>query len=255
MSDVGATCPDLLVRCHRTPCTLGEFADKSYAFLSELIPLHPGFAQLRFIVGRSKVGSPLLEPDLSNLRAGIFEYGWDHEADPAVFSELDNDGKPTANSRSRLGFRLSLSNWTSWDDKIDMSAKAGSGGSLADHCLATFPRKAYPEFSRHPLAGQLLEVFVKHWHVHYASYATRGWNSGFNFNDHDPHNMEIGWLNYVDDPRVAEALPRDVACKTLGAGVMFQLGDRLLNPDDPDDLALASRVKQALAAAGKLKVR
>jgi hypothetical protein len=254
--DHGDACPELLVRCHQTPCTLGEFADKAQAFMAELIPLHPGFAQLRFVAARSKARSPALAPDLSNLRQGIVEYGWDREADKRWFTALDDDAdRPTAASRSSLGFKMDLSNWTGWDDKIDIFANLGSGGSHGDDCLATFPRKAFPEFRQQPLAGRLLDLFVKHWPVHYASYATRGWNVVVNFTDDQKDNMEIGWLNYVDDPRVAEALPHDVVCKTLGAGVMFQLGDRLLDPSNSADMALAARVKQALAVAGKLRVR
>jgi hypothetical protein len=255
--DSGDDCPDLLVRCHEIPCTLGEFADKAQAFMAELMPLHPGFAQLRF-TGRKKADSPLLEPDLSNLRQGIFERSWDRQAPDDWRHDWGADCQPAAHSRHDLGFRLSLTNLTGWDEKIDVSAKLGS--LTVNGCDATLPRKVYPEFRQQPLAGQLLEVFVRHWPTRYASYATRGWNWRFNFEHRKPEeqgNMEIGWLHYASDPSVAEALPQDagITCKTLGKGIVFQIGDHLPDFDSPADVALATRVRQALAAAGKLKVR
>jgi hypothetical protein len=253
--DLGNDCPELLVRCWDKECTLGEFADRAHAYLTELIPMHPLFSNLR-LVGKSMKDSPPLMGDLSNLQDWIYKRAcMEKMPTGVVYTDLDSEGNPTAASRKGMGFRTSVSNLKSWDAKVDIDMRAACGNANA--CNIVLPRKNHPEFHQQPLMGQLLELVVKHWPVRFASVGNGNWGNTVNWVG-DPkefqQNVEIGWLTYIADPSVADVLPPEVAVKRVGPGVVFQLGEHFSSHQRPEDVALGVRVKDALAAAGKLKV-
>lgn len=252
----GDACPILLARCRIADCTLGEFAERAHNFLLELIPLHPGFADLR-LVGKSVKDSPALAADLSNLKDWILRRAWlDRLPIGCEYTNLDLDGKPTLDSRGGLGFSLGVSNLKGWDGKVDISLSDGNGPSAI--CNIELPRKNHPEFQQSALMRKILEVVVRHSSVRYASVASGGWHTAVNWSyeqpDDDLRNIEVGWLTYVEDASIADALPLGIAVQPLGHGVMFQLCERFLSYERPEDVALGLRVKGALAAAGKLGV-
>jgi hypothetical protein len=253
--DSGDDCPMLLVRNWNEECTLGEFADRAHSYLTELIPMHPLFSNLR-LVGKSMKDSPDLMGDLSNLEAWIFKRAWMKKMPTGVvYTELDSNGNPTAASREGMGFYTSVSNLKSWDAKVDIDMRAACGNANASNI--TLPRKNHPEFQQQPLMGQLLELVVKHWPVRCASVGNSSWFDSVSWTGEprarDGH-AEIGWLTYIADPSIADILPPEVAVKRVGPGVVFQLGDHFSSHERPEDVALGLRVKDALAAAGKLKV-
>jgi hypothetical protein len=255
MMDLGDECPKLLVRCWDEECTLGEFADRAHAYLTELVPMHPLFSNLR-LVGKSMKDSPDLMGDLSNLEAWIFKRAWMKEMPTGVvYTDLDSKGNPTAASREGMGFRTSVSNLTGWDSKCDITMSAARSNS--NNCNIVLPRKNHPEFQQQPLMGRLLELVVKHWPVRFASVGNSGWHDRVSWAG-EPRDREgeaeIGWLTYIADPSIAEVLPPEVAVKRVGPGVVFQLGDHFSSHERPEDVALGLRVKDALGAAGKLKV-
>lgn len=252
----GDACPTLLARCRKADCTLGEFAERAHDFLLELIPLHPDFANLR-LVGKSVKDSPPLAADLSNLKDWILRRAWlDRLPIGCEYTNLDLDGSPTFDSRGGLGFRLGVSNLKGWDGKVDISLSDGNGPSAI--CNIDLPRKDHPEFQQSALMRKMLEVVVRHSSVYYASVANGGWHNAVNWLEEQAtdnlRNIEVGWLTYVNDASIADALPLGIAVQPLGHGVMFQLGDRFLSYERPEDVALGLRVKSALAAAGKLGV-
>lgn len=254
--DLGTACPKLLARCRKSDCTLGEFAERARNFLFELIPLHPGFSDLR-LVGKSIKDSPPLAADLSNLKDWILRRAWmDRLPIGCEYTNLDLDGRPTLDSRSGLGFELGVSNLKGWDGKVDISFSDGNRESAI--CNIVLPRKDHPEFQQSALMRKMLEVVVRHSSVYYASVANGGWHNAVNWLEEQAtdnlRNIEVGWLTYVEDASIADALPSDIAVQPLGHGVMFQLCERFLSYERPEDVALGLRVKGALAAAGKLGV-
>lgn len=253
--DLGDDCPMLLVRNWNQGCTLGEFAEQAHAYLTELIPMHPLFSNLR-LVGKSMKDSPELMGDLSNLEAWIYKRAcMEKMPTGVVYTDLDSAGNPTATSREGMGFRTSVSNLTDWDSKCDITMSADR--AYSNNCNIVLPRKNHPEFQQQPLMGQLLELVVKHWPVRCASVGSGHWFSSVSWTgeprDREGH-AEIGWLTYIADPSIAEVLPPEVAVKRVGPGVVFQLGEHFSSHEQPEDVALGLRVKDALAAAGKLKV-
>jgi hypothetical protein len=253
--DLGKDCPKLLVRNWNEECTLGEFADQAHAYLTELIPMHPLFSNLR-LVGKSMKDSPDLTSDLSNLKDWIYKRAWDKKMPTSfVWTDVDSKGNPTTASRGGTGFHASVSNLKSWDSKVDIDMSAARNhGNI---CNIVLPRKNHPEFQQQPLMGQLLELVVKHWPVRFASVGNGYWFNTVSWTG-EPRDREgeaeIGWLTYIADPSVADILPPEVIVKRVGPGVVFQLGDHFSSHERPEDVALGLRVKDALAAAGKLKV-
>jgi hypothetical protein len=255
MMDLGDDCPKILVRCRSEDCTLGDFAERAHTYLSQLILLHPLFSNLR-LVGRSMKDSPPLENDLSNLRDWIDRRAWWTKMPTGVvYTNLRENSKPTSQSMGGMGFKISVSNLKGWDQKIEIDLEAGVSLS-SNICNIVLPRKDHPEFQQQPFMGDLLELIVKHWPVSYASVANGGWNNAVNWTEEPPpqDQIEIGWLTYVADPSIAKALPPGIASHRCGPGVVFQLAEHFTSYKNPDDVALGLRVKQALAAAGRLRV-
>ena len=225
---------------------------------AQLQTMHPLFAANMHLVGKSAKDCPPLSSDLSNLEAWILERGC-HPRPPTngLYSNLSAKGKPTADSRGSMGFRFLLGNLKDWDEKVSVSMRTGLSHHVGT-CEIVLPRKNHPEFKQVPLMQQLLELVVAHWPVYFAIVAERGWSPAVNWIDKHPEGLErllIGWLTYVEDASIVEALPAGLKHEPLGPGLMFQLCDHFPSYENPDDVALGLRVRQALQAAGRLRVR
>jgi hypothetical protein len=253
--DFGDDCPLVLVRCQPKDCSLGEFAQRAHLYLTELLPMHPLFADLR-LVGKSNGDSPQLANDLSNLRDWIDRRSWRQKMPTGVeYTHCDASGKPTAQSMDGMGFKIAVSNLKGWDHKIEIDLQAGVNLS-PNICNIILPRKNHPEFVELPFMSDLLATIIKHWPVSFASVANGGWHGEVNWIGDTrtrEGELEIGWLTYVADPTIAEALPPDIKAHRLGPGVVFQLAEHFTSYKNPGDVALGLRVKQALAAAGRLR--
>jgi hypothetical protein len=254
--DFGHDCPTLLVRCQPKDCTLGDFAERAHAYLSELLPLNPMFSNLR-LVGKGMKDSPPLESDLSNLRDWIDRRSWWRKMPTGlVYTHLDSKGRPTSESTGGMGFKVCVANLRDWDDKVSINFEVGVNEVTTNNCNIVLPRRDGLEFQQKPFVGQLLQVVVKHCSVSYASVASTGWHNVVNWIDEPSDRagqIEIGWLTYVADPTIAEALPPDIKAYRLGSGVVFQLAEHFTSYKNPQDVALGLRVKQALTAAGRLR--
>jgi hypothetical protein len=255
MMDLGHDCPEILVRCRAGDCTLGQFAERAHTYLAELRVMHPVFSDLR-LVGKNMRDSPPLENDLSNLRDWIYKRSWWKKMPTGMeYTHRDAKGYPTASSTGGMGFKVCVANLRDWDDKVSINLEAGVNEVTMNSCNIMLPRKNHPEFQQRPFMGDLLELIVKHWPVSYASVANGGWNNAVNWTEEPPppDQIEIGWLTYVADPSIAEALPAGIASHRCGAGVVFQLAEHFTSYKNPEDVALGLRVKLALAAAGRLR--
>jgi hypothetical protein len=257
MMDFGHDSPILLVRSQPKDCTLGEFAERAHAYLLELSYKHPIFTNLR-LVGKNMKDSPPLENDLSNLRDWIDRRAWWKKMPTGLeYTRLDPKGRPTSESAGGMGFKISVSNLKSWDQKVEIDLEAGVNDITTNNCNIILPRRIYPECRQQPFLGDLLQVLVKHWPVNYASIASTGWHTAVNWIGEPSsreRQIEIGWLTYVADPTIAEVLPPGIAAHRLGPGVVFQLAEHFTSYKNPEDVALGLRVKLALAAAGRLRM-
>lgn len=244
--------PILLARCTRgRRISFEAFSRTCQAFMRDLTALHPGFAGLNFVRAGDPQRQAALLPDLSNLDEGLRQHGWRANA---KYTEKDEHGRPTPQS---IGdYQLSLSNWTDFDHKFDVSVTTSPTTYLPTNCVVDLPGPDYPEFLTLALSQALLGAVLKHWPVRYASYAQRGWNQGFNRSG--PQEdwtgcIEIGWHTYVDEPRVADVLPSDVTVQRVGSGILFTLFDHMPDVNNPATVERAREVRARLAEAGLLK--
>lgn len=238
------------------PMTLDQFIVRCESYLAELMSLHPGFVGLHLVEAGNPRRGPAVDADLSNLREWALARSWDRLW-RNNYSALDENGNPTPESTG--GFNLSLSNWTGFDDKFDVSIRVGPKirGICEGSCSIEMPRRNHSEFLEESLPLQLLGAVVRHWSIRYAGFTTGGLLQKVNRSEDRASwvgTIPIGWLNYVDDQRVAEGLPQDVSVQRMVKGIVFRLADRMPDFNNPDDVARAKAVREALRAAGKLQV-
>jgi hypothetical protein len=233
-------------------CTLGEFAERAAEYVLDLRALHPAFADLDFLThGRS--GYPPVPNERSALIDLLLEWAWDREP-PRPYTELSSGGRPTRGSEGSMGFRFSLTNNRSWDDKVNLGVRYGSNSNAlkGGTCDFRLPRLAWPEFREDvPLIKRLVELVVKHWPVDILLYGFSGILSRAN-EIHRGRWSRFNWINYHHDPSIADVLPSDVQVEAMGSGIVYQLGPRLLSYNDHADLDRLQRVRDALIAAGRL---
>lgn len=252
--DVDDANPTVLARCARgLRLTFDEFSQTCHAFMRDLVALHSGFEGLSFVRAGDPRRHATLQPDLSNLDEGLQLHGWSPNL--KQYSDVDAQGRPTRQSQGY--YHLLLSNWRDVDHKVDVSVRMSPVNHLPSTCVIDLPGPSHPEFRSRGLSLDLLGVVFKHWPVRYASYAPQGWNRRFNWSL--PENeragcFEIGWHTFVDDPRVAEALPADVTVQRVGTGILFTLFDEMPDVNDPATVERARDVRARLAEAGWLKL-
>jgi hypothetical protein len=233
-------------------CSLGEFAERAADYILEMRALHPAFGTLGYLT-EGKGGYPAVPNERDALLSLLLEWAWDRKP-PQPYTNLSSAGKPTAASEGSMGFKVSLTNKRSWDDKVDLGVEYGSTSKRfsAGFCDFMLPRVALPEFREDAqLIKRLMALVVKHWPVEIALYGL----VGVHFQASEIHKgrwSRFNWINYHHDPSIADVLPSDVQVEAMGSGIVYQLGPRLLSYNDHADLDRLQRVRDALIAAGRL---
>jgi hypothetical protein len=234
--------------------TLDHFIQRCQAFLADLMALDRAFTALHFVRAGDSNPAPVLASDLSNLRPWLLKHAWDAEWRQS-YDERDARGDPTPASKGR--FRLSLSNLSGFDGKVDVTVSVGPKirGQWEGSCSIVLPRLNRTEFVEGALPLQMIETVVKHWPVCCAEYTTLGLLNEVTLSEPREARvgtLSIGWLTYAEDPDVAEGLPPEIPVQRLGFGIVFQLADRMPDATDPQQIAHAKHVREALRSAGRL---
>jgi len=223
--DFGKECPKLLLRFRDDAETmsLGEFMARAGEFMAAFVPLHSDFQGLR-LLGRNATNSPPLQPDLANLRPWLMTRAWAWRHRPSVpYTDLDPSGKPSLQSTRGNGFRLYVGNLRKPDEEVYLKFWAGSMGGYVS---ITLPRKDRPEFQQAGFGRELLALGIRHWPVSHASFGLSEWitllrrGPGLNF-DLSKGPIEVGWLSYLADSRLAEDLPPPFRAEAFGSGVVW----------------------------------
>jgi hypothetical protein len=228
---------------------LGAFIDQAKGFLLEARRLHPLFGAGLHFVGVSRGQSPALEEDLSNLESVVLAKGWDREATRSLFSNLSRAGEVTRESMSELGFRFSVGNLDRLDrGNVNFGFSEGSASSTRISGLGIgFPLTAGSEFVDLAFLKQVLGLVVSYWEARFAGVGNLALSRAVRVQKGEPFALPIGWLNYCDDPRVAEALPTDITSEHFGpGGVLFRLQDAAPVDDVEVAIQTALRVRDAL---------
>lgn len=228
---------------------LGAFIDQAKGFLKLARALHPLFGNKLHYVGSNRKQSPALADDLSNLNEVVLAQGWDREATRSKYSHLSNNEEVTLESESELGFRFSVGNLDHLD-RGNVKFTFNEGSTSSSHTSGfgmDLPLAAGEVFFDPDFLRQLLGLAVNYWNPRFAGIGnTALWRAGY-VQGRKPYALPIGWLNYCQDSRVVEALPKDIEREPFGhQGVLFRLQDKA--PLDNIDSAIenALRVRDAL---------
>jgi hypothetical protein len=244
-------------------CTLDEFAQQAQAYMQDLIAVHPAFGGLGMLNG-TRGPYPLVNELATNVAELVNHWGWDRQA-PDAYTHVDEGRKLTAISRPIrvMGFELKLTNRNKdWNDLVSVwvdRRNAGPKRKMRGVINLDLPRVDLPEFRTDlQLARRLMEVAVRHWPVQTLQYGLYGLHIAVNLRgdlSSSRKNQELNWLSYSDDPSLADALPPEVRVDPLGPGILMQLSPAILSHHNPEHMALAERVRDALEAAGKLALK
>lgn len=228
------------------PCTLGEFIDERIGFLRRLQPLHPLFREGLHLLGDSRKNSPALDADLSGLESFVLKRGWDREAGPTCFENLGPDDMATRQTKSRLGFGLSVDNLRPHQkDHVQIRLNGGStnpdqGGGVG----IKLPYSGAPEFADPAFLRELLRVVVDYWQPEHAGITNSALCDAVHIRK--SYADDGCWLTYLDDPEAVKVLPLDVHHEPFGPGVLFSLQPEPPLMDVEVAIEKAIRVRDAL---------
>jgi Immunity protein 52 len=232
------------------PQTLGQFVEATTAYLRRLQSLHPLFGGPLFLTGSNPKEFEELASDLSNLDSFVRRYGWDRKAPADWHTGVMANHTMSRQGTSRTGFRVSINS---------------SGKSLKPNALAImvtegctdreqgvgveidFPEQGHLEFTDYTFVRSLFEEVVSYWRPYLARVTQMEFrkaqvSAGLTFET-------IGWMNYFANPAVQSALPSDVQCEPFGpGGALLTLQHDLPSAQDPQAVARAQRIRQALLA-------
>lgn len=228
------------------PRTLGEFIDERIGFLKRLQPLHPLFREGLHFLGNSRKNSPELGADLAGLEQLVLKHGWNASAGPTCCENLGPTGMPTRQSTSDLGFMFSVDNLRPHqNDHVHISLSGGStnpnqGGGIS----IELPYAGGLEFEDPVFLRELLQVVVDYWNPEQAGIYNFALNRGVRIEN--SYALAIGWLNYLDDAQVVQALPPGIHHEPFGPGVLFSLQPEPPLKNVEQTVQKAIRVRDAL---------
>ncbi len=228
---------------------LGTFINQAKGYLEQIRKVHPLFGRDLHYLGSSRKQSPALGDDLSNLDAAVLAQGWDREATRSKYSRLSNSEEVTLESMSELGFWFSVGNLDHLDrGNVTFTFSEGSASnSHISGCGIDLPLKASDEFLDLVFLKRLLDLVIENWSPRYAGVLNTALSRACFVAGSKPYALPIGWLNYCQDARVAEALPADIARERFGQdGVLFRLQDKAPIDDIESTIKTALRVRDAL---------
>ncbi len=235
---------------YERPQTLGEFVDESIGFLRKLQAVHPMFRQPLAMTGTTaKEREPLAE-DLSNVEACVRRLGWDRKAPKEWFTGLLPDKTLAREATSQLGFSLWLSSGggTTKPETVSIRITGGgaSEGMSSGGAGIRLPAQGSEAFHDYSVMRDLLRLLVDYWRPELARVSTSGFDRLVDF-DEPPYPVRVGWMNYSSDPKICSEVPSEVECEPFGpGGALITLQKEVISADDPQAVAKAIRVRDAL---------
>ncbi|AZZ55547.1 Imm52 family immunity protein [Rathayibacter iranicus] len=228
--------------------TFGQFTIQVRKFLEGLRELHPVF-KTWYVLGDRMNDEKPLGADLQHLEKLMLERGWDRSAPKHFFAHLDDDGCPTANSTTSVGWRFSLVTEPERQqtrDFVYVSIFAGTTSPrLLNRVLLKVGDPASPLLD--PVVSErVFRYMIEFWNPDRALVTERAYRDAV----HDSETKEqLGWLNYRADPSFVEFLPDGVRHEPLKDGVLFRIGDgRVLGENSLEEVQLGLRIQHEILA-------
>ncbi|AAT90090.1 hypothetical protein ATY41_06095 [Leifsonia xyli subsp. xyli] len=229
--------------------TFGQFIEQTREFLQGLRALHPVFDTLYVLGDKANAEKPL-GSNLEHLEELAFERGWGKKTPKDWFSNLDEHGRPTADSLVDVGWGFGLVNEPERDrtnDHLHLSLRTGKTSQrLNNSVLLTLHD---PES---PIIAPDLSERLFHYLIDFCQ-ADRGLLTDESYRDATRDEVtreQLGWLNFRRDPGFARFLPANVTRQAYAGGIEFRIGEgRVLNANDKAEVDAGLAIQAAVRAA------
>ena len=241
--------------------TLAEFAEKTIGLLDDLRRLHPAYRRLNAADLVRMCNLPVPE-DLSEFASPLMDIAWDRLAS-YVFEPMNpEDESPLPESINVDGYRVSFYSAPP-DDRspraVEVILRAGvDSNPISNVCtlvLGDIEPFTWPSFQR-----ELLATVMAHWPVDASTLSSFVFSEAVDESNPDLHRpdrpspLDIGWLTYVRRAGLVEVLPPGTKVEPFGEppGVLITLDGDRFEPDNPEQIAQALKIREALRAANLL---
>jgi hypothetical protein len=239
--------------------TLREYADATKQFIGLLCKTHSVFNDL-YYVGSKPNAEVKLEPNLDNLDDLIYQESWDRKI---KYEKANADGSPIWETVDRLGFGMTYDTGKSEQNGgVGVSIRAGkfspwlTNSVTISFPLAKHPAFPHPEFYEYTFAEQLLELTVNFWKPEAALLTEVDFSDEVDFefgSDTYQNNWSVGLLTYLENPKVAVALPADIEHHRVEAGgELFVTTREIADVENPSVIEKAIRIRDYLHQRGLL---
>lgn len=231
--------------------TLRDYADDTRGFIGVLKEWHPAFESLEWVGDRPN-SAIKVAPDLSNLDDLIFQHAAKKDD---VYSAPNPDGSPSWESTCDDGFGMWYNNGRAASaGGITFSIYDGGNGPIPNGIAISFPdpsdsRFPYQEFFQHKFLLDGLKKLVQYWQPQTGRVTSIEFARALS-----PEGpSRVGWITYVADERAA-ALRIDRSIGNFSTeelatgGVLFSLDQKLISPDNLEQLRTAKHLQRRLVA-------
>lgn len=233
--------------------TLGEFAASREDYVRLLRAADPGVAKANWIRWGSTAKAEHLDEDLGNFRRWVLKYGWDPMADKRLFSHLTDQGAPSPEATSEVGYRLKLTDSATRVENF--SIELFSTHAALDHRgRALF--KLAPDMLKSVFLKRLIQVTVDHHDPDsccvFSLDFDRAIGNQFKPGPASKDFLRIGWITYFGNPAVREVLPADIHAEPFGSGLLVTTQPTVPDLSRSEDIERGRRLVEALRTSGWL---
>ncbi len=239
------------------PQTLMEFINLCIGFLERLEPLHPLFRDDLYLIGDSLKTSEHLANGKTNIKDYVKLRGWDKKSKSRWKPSPLEGGELLDKSVGYDGFRFMVGNLNKTNENNIQITFTSAGFNPQHYGRGSmgieFPLKGAPEFYDCTFVRNLAALTIDYWRptgLLLDQYAFHKKVEGNN----PIHRKSIGWLTYLRRLGVCNFVPPDVLCEPFGpdGGALITLQRDPISADDPEAVARAIRVRDALLPGGWL---
>lgn len=216
-------------------------------FLAELQRVHSVFKQL-YEVGDKPNDMVAIDEDLGNLEQIALERAYDRES--KKYSATNPDGSPTLGAISATGYYLQFdNNKNNPKERVTVSIGAGmENPRLTNAIIIKFPEVGYPEFQDPAFVTRLLAIVVEYWQPQQAIVSSGSFRD---LTYDEKTGFFIGWLTYLSNPSICQALPADISCEPFGSrGALITVSPHMSSAENPGDVTTAITIASTLREKG-----
>ncbi len=233
-------------RVYAAPETLREFASRVIATLNALRRLDPAFGRYSVL---HKDEHQAVDGDLGNLESRIFA-AVAARGRPSDYVDAAADGSLLPHTRSIIGFGVSILAQAQ-NDRGEAAILLEFSGAPAGLPAPSQARMEIPLSASWSDPARLRAVLAT---LIDAGNANSGsvirWSFDIQMRKQSPERTGAFWMKYVARPSVTACLPSFVTREAFTQGELIILSPHPPDPENPDDIEAANRLRAALAEFG-----